>query len=212
MSVDRLIWLGRELAALGYCPGGTGNVSWRDGDDVVITRSGVDLFTLGESDLVRCKIDWQHRALAAPAAGVSKELPLHLAMHAKAPSIDGFVGHVHSAQGVSVSCLPAYSAATAIPPLTPYFVMKVGEVPLVEYAAPGSQDQADAMFASESAAHTMLLQNHGFVSWAPGADLVVDRIRESELTAATWLQVRSFEDVHLLSAAEQNQLRLAYPQ
>ncbi|NLA66138.1 MAG: aldolase [Leucobacter sp.] len=212
MSERELIAMGRELADLGYCPGGTGNVSWRDQDDVVITRSGVDLYKLAAHDLVRCKVDWSTRRVREVAPGASKELPLHLAMHARVPDQQGFVGHVHSASGVSVSCLPAFSGKTAIPPLTPYFVMKVGEVPLIKYAVPGSQPQADAMFASESAAHTMLLQNHGLVSWAIRTEQLIDRIRESELTAATWLQLRAFENVNLLSENEQAELRNAYPQ
>lgn len=210
MSMERLISMSRELAELGYCPGGTGNVSWRDGDRVLITRSGVDLRDTGQNDFVLCEVDWDRRLLVGNAAGASKELPLHLAMHARVPEQQGFVGHVHSAQGVGVSCLPPYSESTSIPPLTPYFVMKVGGVPLVEYAAPGSQDQADAMFEYEAKVHTLLLQNHGLVSWATETEHLVDRIRESEITAGIWLQLRAFEHVRLLSASEQTELRRTY--
>lgn len=211
MSMNRLIVLAKELADLGYCPGGTGNVSWRDGDDVVISRSGVDLQRLDAKDFVRVQVDWKRRIAAENAPGASKELPLHLAMHARSQEHRGFVGHVHSSHGVGVSCLPAFSSTTAIPPLTPYFIMKVGTVPLIRYAKPGSQAQADAMFAFGSVAHTMLLQNHGLVSWAANTEDLLDRIRESEITCGTWLQLRPFEDIHFISEADQADLQRSFP-
>ncbi|MFD9167900.1 class II aldolase/adducin family protein [Streptomyces diastaticus] len=52
------------------------------------------------------------------------------------------VVHPRSRHATAVSCLPPWSRRSAVPPLTPYFVMRVGQTPLLPYAAPGDAGQA----------------------------------------------------------------------
>ena len=59
------------------------------------------------------------------------------------------VVHLHSPHSTAASCLPAWSAVSALPPITPYLVMRVGQAPLVPYAAPGSHQLAENLAATE---------------------------------------------------------------
>lgn len=207
MNIEELVSLAHTLADLGYCPGGSGNLSARERNDLLITPTGVSLAELREEDIVRCSIDWKARLATNNLSHVSKEIPMHIAMHARRPGANGFVGHVHSPYGVAASCLPAHSAESAIPFLTPYFVMKVGAVPMVEYAEPGSQDQADGIFSLAPQVTTLLMQNHGLSAWSLSIDGVVDQLREAELTAETWIRVRGHDGVRTLDPQEQIALK-----
>lgn len=212
MTLDAVVSLARELAIRGYAPGGSGNVSWRDGQSLHISRSGVDLAELTTLDLVSCAVDWERRVPTSHVDGASKELPMHIAMHARSQDENGFVAHVHSPNAIAVSCLPPYSERTAIPPLTPYFVMKVDEVPLVEYAEPGSVDQAEKIYELPSGVTTFLMQNHGVSAFAATPELALDRVQEVEGTAATWLHVRGQNGWRRLATEEVEELRKRFPQ
>lgn len=207
MITDNLVTLAHELARLGYCPGGSGNISARDGDDLLISPTGVSLASLRHEDLVRCSIDWSERAVLRDAGRASKEIPMHIALHARRPETNGFVGHVHSPFGVAASCIPAHSDVSAIPFLTPYFAMKVGAVPLIDYAEPGSQSQADEIFHLEPTITTLLMQNHGLSAWSASIEGVVDQLREAEITSETWIRIRGQEGIRTLDSTDQLTLK-----
>lgn len=209
--IDELINLGRELSDLGYCPGGAGNVSFRRGEIVIITRSGVNLGELDETDFAHVRVNWRTGQIENDVQGASKELPMHLAMFARMREETGYIAHVHSQDGVAVSCLPAYSSETAIPPITPYFVMKVGNVPLIDYAEPGSLSQADKIKGLEGDFTTLLLQNHGLTSWGRNTKSVFSQINEAEITAGLWMQLYGKHAVRFLSHEEQRRLSENFP-
>ncbi|MGI5951404.1 MAG: class II aldolase/adducin family protein [Brooklawnia sp.] len=212
MSTTELLELARGLAERGYCPGGSGNVSWRDKDVVYISRTGVDLAELTEDDLVRCEVDWNEFVAVGDFRGASKEIPMHIAVHARSENQNGFVAHVHSPLGVAMSCLEPFSGESAIPPLTPYFVMKVHQVPMVQYAEPGSVSQAREMHEMPSHVTTFLMQNHGLTAYGSTAGAALGRIQEAEATAGIWLKIRSQVGQRLLSVEEVELLRQQYPQ
>ena len=74
----------------------------------------------------------------------------------------GAVVHLHSTQATAVSCLPDVDQSNPIPPLTPYFVMRVGRrMPIIPYYRPGDPAMEPAIFEAAKDARAVLLANHG---------------------------------------------------
>jgi len=161
----------------------TGNISVRDGDHVLVTPTGASLGTLEELSV----IDADGRHVAGPRP--SKEAFLHAAVYRSRPDA-GAVVHLHSPYAVAVSCLDGLPPDDVLPPLTAYYVMRVGTLPLLPYHAPG--DAALEPLAEQVAARhpAFLLANHGPV--VAGADLAAaaDAIEELEETARLFLLLR----------------------
>lgn len=173
--VDAVIAAGRRLAAAGISPGSSGNLSVRHGDRVYATGTGTRLGHLGRDDVA--VLDLDGTPIAGPKA--SKETSLHLAFYRKNPEHTAVV-HVHSPNAVALSCLEPWSAASAVPPLTPYFVMRVGQTPLIPFRAPGSSELGELVLALDLPFHAALLANHGQITSATDAGRAVDAAVELE--------------------------------
>ena len=74
----------------------------------------------------------------------TKEAFLHFCMHGQRRDA-GAVVHLHSTQSVAVSILADVDPSDVLPPLTAYFVMRVGRLPLVPYFPPGDEALAKAV-------------------------------------------------------------------
>jgi L-fuculose-phosphate aldolase len=176
-ALDSLIATGRRLAESGISPGTSGNLSVRDGERVLITGTGADLGRLEPSHIAEVGIDGTHFGGPRP----SKELAVHLAMYARNPDHTATV-HVHSPHAVAVACLSPWSEVSAIPPLTPYFVMRVGQVPLIPYRAPGDPELGTLLGAQPRRFRAALLANHGQVTSGTGLDDAAAAAAELEET------------------------------
>ncbi|MEV0388267.1 class II aldolase/adducin family protein [Nonomuraea sp. NPDC050643] len=203
MSAD-LAAAGAHLAALGLSPGSSGNLSVRDGDRLLITPTGADLASLDPERL--SVLDECGRHVAGPAP--SKEFPLHLAFYRRDPATKAVV-HLHSRHAAATACLPPWSRRSAIPPLTPYFLMRVGQTPLIEYAAPGDGAQAAALERLGFPFRAALLQNHGPIVAGPSIRAAVDAAVEVEEVCALLLLLGDREP-RLLTAAEISDLTGRY--
>jgi ribulose-5-phosphate 4-epimerase/fuculose-1-phosphate aldolase len=157
-AIGALIDAAHELATLGLSPGTSGNVSVRVDDRVFLSATGTSMATLVPADLAELALDGTHVAGPRP----TKEAPLHLAFYRKTDRTRAVV-HLHSAAAVAASCVPPYSDLSALPPITPYFVMRVGQTPLIPYAAPGSSELASQIDQRTFPFRAALLQNHGFI-------------------------------------------------
>jgi ribulose-5-phosphate 4-epimerase/fuculose-1-phosphate aldolase len=199
-----LVAAGRRLVELGLSPGASGNLSVREGDRVVITPTGA---LLGELDVDGLSVlDLDGALVSGPRP--SKEFPLHLAMYRRDPDADSVV-HLHSVHAVAASCLPAWSERSAVPPLTPYFVMRVGQAPLVPYAAPGDPQQAADVEALPFDFRAALLQNHGSLVAAAGLEASMDAAVELEETCRLLLLLGD-RDRRLLTEQEAGLLAVRY--
>lgn len=187
-AVDDLIAAAHELARLGLSPGTSGNLSVRIGDRVFLSATGASMATLARADLAELALDGEHLGGPRP----TKEAPLHLAFYQKSERASAVV-HLHSAAAVAASCLPPHSELSALPPITPYFVMRVGQTPLIPYAAPGSSELASQIEQRTFAFRAALLQNHGLIVSGDSVARAVDAAIELEAASEVLMRLGAQE-------------------
>jgi ribulose-5-phosphate 4-epimerase/fuculose-1-phosphate aldolase len=175
---QRIVELGASLFARRLTFGRTGNISVRTGDTVLLTPTGASLGALEPGALSVIDTAGRHLDGAKP----SKEAFLHAAVYRARPDA-GAVVHLHSTYSVAVSCLADVDPADVLPPLTAYYVMRVGRLPLLPYHAPGDATLEPLAEATARTDHAFLLANHGPV--VAGTDLAAaaDAVEELEETA-----------------------------
>lgn len=142
---EEICRVGRSLHARGYVHGSTGNISARLGDGFLITATDASLGELDPAGLAKVGADGSAPAGARP----SKTLALHRRIYAAAPKA-GCVIHTHSRHlvGLSLELGDDEAREDLLPPITPYFVMKVGHVPLIAYHRPGDPRVAELVAAA----------------------------------------------------------------
>ncbi len=202
---DEICLLGRSIFDRGLTHGSTGNISVRVDDGWLLTPTGSNLGRLDPARLA--KLDWDGRHLSGDAP--SKEAFLHLAMYRERPA-NGAVVHLHSTHSVAVSVLDDVDPANVLPPLTAYYVMRIGTLPLVPYYAPGDMQLADAVRGLAGRHHALLLANHGPVVGGSSLGAAADAVEELEATAKLHLLLQG-RRVRPLSDAQVAELRRKYP-
>ena len=131
---EAIVAFGQLLTRLGLSHGSTGNISVRLDDGWLITPTNSRLGGLDPARIAKLGEDGRHLAGDAP----SKEAFLHQCVYEMRPKAQAIV-HLHSTQSVAVSCLDGLNADDVLPPLTAYYVMRVGTLPLVPYFPPGDE-------------------------------------------------------------------------
>lgn len=186
MIADDIVDLGGSFFARGLTFGRTGNLSAVDSDGTILmTPTGVALDKLQAGQLSRLNLDGRHLSGPKP----TKEAFLHLAIYRARPQEKAVV-HTHSTYSVAVSCLRDVDHANALPPLTAYYAMRVGSLPLLPYHAPGDESLGTIAELAATTHHALLLANHGPI--VAGADLAAaaDALEEIEETAKLALLLR----------------------
>ena len=177
---------GRSLFERGLTPGSSGNISVRL-EDGTLLMTPTDA-SLGDLDPARLsRLDAAGRLLSGDKP--TKEGPLHQALYETRPA-SGAVVHLHSTHSVAVSMLPEIDPASVLPPLTAYYVMRVGDTALVPYHRPGDPAVADAIRGLAGRYASVLLANHGPVVAAASLSGAVHAIEELEETAKLYLLLR----------------------
>ena len=177
--------LGASIFARGLTPGRTGNLSCRIEDEIVVTPTGVSLGSLHPDQLAIIDLDGHPMRGARP----SKEAIMHAALYRARPTATGVV-HLHSTHAVAVSCLAEIDERSALPPLTAYFAMRVGHLPVLPYFSPGDPLLSVAVEEMAGTHHAMLLANHGPLVVADDLLAAADAAEEIEETARLWLLLR----------------------
>ncbi|MCW4465403.1 class II aldolase/adducin family protein [Glutamicibacter sp. MNS18] len=176
MSIlEQLINAGRKLVDLGLSPGSSGNLSAREGDRILVTGTGASLGQLSASDFAEVSLDGEHLG----GARASKETPLHVGFYQRSEEHRSVI-HLHSPQAVAQSCREPWAAHNAIPPLTPYYVMRVGQTPLLPYRHPGDAALGEDLRSAPWPLQAALLANHGSVVAGRDLDEAIDRAVEVE--------------------------------
>lgn len=179
---NELVELGASLFGRRLTFGRTGNLSVRSGDGILMTPTGSSLGSLDPGELAQLHPDGSHVSGPPP----SKEAFLHLAMYRARPAA-GAVAHLHSTHAVAVSCLAGVDPDDVLPPLTAYYVMRVGRLPLLPYHAPGDPALGPVAEAAAARHHALLLANHGPIVAAADLATAADAIEELEETARLFL-------------------------
>jgi ribulose-5-phosphate 4-epimerase/fuculose-1-phosphate aldolase len=195
---------GASLYARGLATGSSGNISVRLDDGWLLTPTNASLGKLDPARLA--KLDWQGNLLSGDPA--SKEAFLHRAMYQERPGA-GAIVHLHATHSAAVSCMAGLDACDCIPPLTAYFVMKIGRLPLIPYHRPGDPALADVIRGIAGRHHALLLANHGPVVSGKDLETALYATEELEETAKLFLLLRNTA-VSPLNAAQIDELRTSF--
>lgn len=186
---EEICRVGASLFARGYVHATAGNISARLSDGYLITPTDACLGFLEPARL--SKVDAAGAAISGDPP--SKTLALHRRIYA-CDAKAGCVIHTHSTHLVALTLAGAWSEEDILPPITPYYVMKVGHVPLIPYHRPGDPLVADLVaeaiakrLARGTPIRAVMLDRLGPNVWhdSPGAAMAV--IEELEETARVWL-------------------------
>jgi ribulose-5-phosphate 4-epimerase/fuculose-1-phosphate aldolase len=193
---DEICRLGESLFTRGLTFGSAGNISARLEDGWLMTPTNFSLGRLDPAEL--SKLDANGKLISGKPP--TKETFLHRAMYSERPQA-GAVVHLHSTYSVAVSALADIDEANVLPPITAYYVMRVGRLPLVGYYPPGDLALADAVQRLAGKHHAVLLANHGPVVAGSTLDAAANAIEELEETAKLFLLLRGSK-VRLLTAEQ----------
>lgn len=184
---DEICRVGQSLFQRGLASGSTGNISVRTPDGGwLMTPTNVSMGTL---DPVRLSLfDADGRFVSGDAP--TKEAFLHFSMYGERADA-GAVVHLHSSHSTAVSIMADIDPEDVLPPLTAYYVMRVGRLPLVPYFAPGDPALAEAVRGLAGRHHAMLLANHGPVVAGTSLANAQYAAEELEETAKLFLMLQN---------------------
>jgi 3-dehydro-4-phosphotetronate decarboxylase len=184
--------VGQSLFARGYAHASAGNISVRVDGGFLITPTDACLGTL-EPDGLAAVTD---AGVQISGERASKTLELHRCIYAADPDAR-CVLHTHATHLVALTVAGVWPAGGIIPPLTPYFVMKVGRVPLIPYRRPGDPDVANLVTATiragAQAGHpirAVMLDRLGPTIWHGSPAEAMATLEELEETAHLWWLTR----------------------
>ena len=187
--------IGASIFERGLTAGSSGNISVRVEDGWLMTPTN---FSLGRLDPARLsKLDDNGRHVGGDPP--TKESFLHRVMYEERNDT-GAVVHLHSTHSVAVSCLAEIDPHDVLPPITAYYLMRVGRLPLVPYFKPGDMALAEAVRGFAGKHHAVLLANHGPVVAGSSLDAAVNAVEELEETAKLYLLLRGAKTRFLTQA------------
>ncbi|QJQ99020.1 3-oxo-tetronate 4-phosphate decarboxylase [Halomonas sp. PGE1] len=203
---EQIATLGKSLFDRGLTMGSSGNISVRlDDGGWLMTPTNACLGRLDPARISR--LDRDGRLLDGDTP--TKESFLHMAMYGERPQSAAIV-HLHSTHSVAVSCLPEVDPCDCIPPLTAYYVMRVGRLPLVPYHVPGDPSLGDAVRGLAGRHSAVLLANHGPVVAGKSLEAAVYATEELEETARLYLLLRG-QNPRCLTPEQVAELEARFP-
>ena len=190
---EEICRFGRSLFERGLTPGSSGNISLRlDDGGWLITPTNASLGFLDPARLSR--LDRDGRLVAGDKP--TKEIPLHTALYETRTKAQAIV-HLHSTHAVALTMLPEIDPRAALPPMTPYYLMRAGQTALVPYFRPGDPAVADAIRGLAGRYSSVLLANHGPVVAGESLEAAVFATEELEETAKLYLLLRGLNPRYL---------------
>jgi 3-dehydro-4-phosphotetronate decarboxylase len=195
---EEICRVGRSLFERGYVHASAGNISVRLDDGILITPTDACLGFLDPAAL--SKLDAQGRQISGAKA--SKTIAAHAAIYAACAGFQSDIRciiHTHSTHLVALSLqAPLHTGPTGqaelLAPITPYFVMKVGHVPLLAYQRPGAPQTVEAVaqtIANYQRAslelRAVMLQRLGPKVWCQSPAAAMAVMEELEETAKLWM-------------------------
>jgi ribulose-5-phosphate 4-epimerase/fuculose-1-phosphate aldolase len=201
LARDQMVKLAASLFARGFSVGSAGNISMRVDDGFLITPTNSSLGWLDPARIAKLDQEFHHVGGDLP----SKEVFMHRAFYVTRAEA-GAIVHLHSTLATAVACLPDVNVDNPIPPLTPYFVMRVGRrLPVIPYFRPGDPAMEPAIKAAAPNARAVLLANHGPVVSGKTLLDAVYAAEELEEAAKLYLTLRGSAP-RVLTAAQVDEL------
>ncbi len=181
--------IGKSLFDRGYAHSTAGNISVHTDEGFLITPTDACLGFMEPDQIAFVNFQGEQTS-GAPA---SKTLSLHQAIYRSDPEARCVI-HTHSTHLVALSLLGAWKSEDIIPPITPYYVMKVGHVPLVPYHRPGDPEVAKrvaamitAGVAADKPLRAVMIERLGPNVWHRSLSAAMAALEELEETAKLWL-------------------------
>ena len=202
---EEICRIGKSLFDRGYVHATAGNISVRlgaaQGGGFLITPTDACLGQLDPARLARLN----DKAQQTGGDIASKTIALHARIYWAAALFDDKIScviHTHSGACVAASLQPALQTGTEqrelLPALTPYFVMKVGHVPLIRYHRPGDPQAAERVAqviqqygARGTPIRAVMLERLGPNVWHNSPAAAMATLEELEETARLWQQCRA---------------------
>jgi len=192
---EEICAVGASLFQRGLVHATAGNISVRlpDGDGHLITPTDACLGRLRPDALAHVDADGTQRS----GDRASKTLALHRQIYGAAPGAQ-CVLHTHSTHLVALTLAApgqgVWRTDAILPPITPYFVMKVGRVPLIPYHRPGDPSAAALVAeaignaaAAGAPIRAVMLDRLGPNVWHDSPAAAMATLEELEETARLWL-------------------------
>ncbi len=179
---EEIARIGADLYARRYTVGSAGNISARLDDGWLITPTDACLGHLDPASIAKVDSNGQWVSGDKP----SKTLALHRNIYEVNASVNGVV-HTHSTHLVALTLAGVWHPDDVLPPITPYYVMKVGHVPLIPYRRPGDPQGAERIRALAAEVRGVLLERLGPVVWGASVSEAAWALEELEETARLWL-------------------------
>lgn len=195
----------KSLFDRGLTSGSSGNLSVRFGEGWLMTPTGS---TFGDLAPERISVLDGNGDLVS-GDPPTKESFLHTAIYRQRPQA-GAVVHLHSLHSVAVSCLADIDPENVLPPITAYYVMKIGRLPLIPYYPPGDLDLAGAVEEKAAMHRAVMLANHGPVVSGKNLDDAVYAAEELEDTAKLYLLLHN-RSVRYLTENQVTELNRRFP-
>ncbi len=176
--------VGQSLYQRQYTVGSAGNISARLDDGWLITPTDACLGRLDPARIAKVDLAGQWVSGDKP----SKTLDLHRAVYDRNTLVRAVV-HTHSTNLVALTLAGVWDVADVLPPITPYFVMKVGHIPLIPYHRPGDPAVARLVADLADKVRGVLLERLGPVVWHESVSQAAFVVEELEETARLWLSL-----------------------
>lgn len=201
---EEMARLARSLFERGFAVGSAGNISAVIDDGILVTPTNSCLGFLDPGKISKVTREGRHLSGDSP----SKEIFLHKAFYQTRPRT-GAVVHLHSTHATALSCLSDIDPEDCIPPLTPYVVMRVGHVKLIDYVRPGDEKLGDLIRALDGKHSAVLLANHGPVVSGKDVSSAVHAAEELEETAKLLIMLRGLR-TRMLSKEDVTELKSVF--
>lgn len=186
---DEICMIGRSLFDRGYAHSTAGNISVRTDEGFLITPTDACLGLMKPEQIAFINLQGEQRG-GEPA---SKTLSLHQAIYRAEPQARCVI-HTHSTHLVALSLMGVWRPDDILPPLTPYYVMKVGHVPLIPYHHPGDPEVArlaagmiESGIAQGKPLRALMIERLGPNVWHGSLRAAMAILEELEETARLWL-------------------------
>lgn len=203
---QQLVDLAKSMFDRGYATGGAGNLSVKlDDKRILATPTGSSFGRLDPQTLSLLTIEGEYLSGDKP----SKEVAFHLEVYKNRPETNAVV-HLHSTYLTALSCLNGLDNSNVIKAFTPYYVMRVGQLPLIQYYNPGDKNIAVEVGKLAKNNSAFLLANHGPIISGKNLLDAVDNAEELEETAKLFFILRG-EDIAYISDDNVSLLKAKMP-